>query len=100
LFEEGTGATQPTAIEIAARGTALETSETKPANAGGVSKTVAPAASDQGQASASTLEISRFCAAIRVGTPLACGPERAFHSAQWTLAANEALKTKALVKIA
>jgi len=100
LFEEGTGATQPTAIEIAARGTALETSETKPANAGGVSKTVAPAASDQGQASASTLEISRFCAAIRVGTPLACGPERAFHSARWTLAANEALKTKALVKIA
>jgi hypothetical protein len=39
-------------------------------------------------------EIQRFCSAIRVGTPLACGPDKAFESARACITANEAIKQK------
>ena len=55
---------------------------------------------EEGAGAPRTAEISRFCAAVRNQTPLACGPERAFHSARWTLAANQALRTNTPVKIA
>ena len=34
-------------------------------------------------------EIERFCAAVRVGAPLGCGPEKAIASARACLRANE-----------
>jgi len=100
LFDEGSN--QPTAIEVAPKGAGatLETSETKPSSAGGPARTAALPPAGQGQVSPSTVEISSFCSAIREGTPLACGPERAFHSCTWTLAANDAMKTKAPIRIA
>jgi hypothetical protein len=39
-------------------------------------------------------QIQRFCAAIRVGTPLGCGPDKAFESARACITANEAMKQK------
>jgi predicted dehydrogenase len=100
LFDEG-GTNGPTAIEVSARGmdAAIEASETKPASAGGAARAAATRPAGEGQPSPSTLEISRFCSAVRVGTPLACGPEKAFDSASACIAANEAIKTNAPVKI-
>ena len=49
--------------------------------------------------SPSTYEINAFCSAIRCDTALNCGPEKASHSASWTIAANEALKSGQMTKI-
>ena len=49
--------------------------------------------------SATRLQMRRFCSAIRVGTPLACGPDKAIGSARACIGANEAIKTKARVTI-
>ena len=45
------------------------------------------------------IQMQRFCSAIRVGTPLACGPDKAFDSARACIRANEAIKTKTRVTI-
>ena len=101
LFDEGE-AGRITGVEVAPKGAgaALETSETKPAQAGGA----ATARAQQTTAgtptiSPSTYEINAFASAVRSGTPLNCGPEKASHSASWTIAANEALKTGKIVDI-
>jgi predicted dehydrogenase len=104
LFDEAGGAAKaPTAVEVAPKGPGalLETSETKPQQAGGGAARTAAAAATGGAAaiSPSTYEINAFCSAIRCDTPLSCGPEKASHSASWTIAANEALKSGQMVKI-
>jgi predicted dehydrogenase len=108
LFDEGDGAAKgATAIEVAPKGPGalLETSETKPQQAGGsaapkTTATQASAAAGGAKAiSPSTYEINAFCSAIRCDTPLNGGPEKATHSASWTIAANEALKSGTIVKI-
>jgi predicted dehydrogenase len=100
LFEEGAGG-RGTSVEAAPKGgAALDASETKPASAGGGSRAAPEPAAGSNQPSPSTLEISAFCSAIRVGTAVACGPERASHSAAWCIAANEAMKTGTTLKIA
>jgi predicted dehydrogenase len=102
LFDEGVAAGMPTGVEVAPQGAgaALETSETKPAQAGG-SATARAQATTEGvkTVSPSTYEINAFASAIRCDTPLNCGPEKASHSASWTIAANEALRTGAIVNI-
>jgi hypothetical protein len=45
------------------------------------------------------LQIQRFCSAIRVGTPLACGPDKAFDSATACIRANDAAKQKARLSV-
>jgi predicted dehydrogenase len=40
------------------------------------------------------IEIQRFCSAIRTGTPVACGPDKAIASARPCIRANEAVKQK------
>lgn len=101
LFEEGAGAnTRPTGIEVSAKsGPALDASETKPAQAGGAAQGVVAPGATIDRASASTLEVSGFCSAIRVGTPLACGPEKAMHSARACIAANDAIAKKTRLMI-
>jgi predicted dehydrogenase len=103
LFPEGAGA-RPTSVEVARRsGPAAESSETMPGN----STLPAARAAGAGDPNAgpalrplsTRLEIQRFCAAIRVGTPLACGPDKAFDSARACIAANEAIKQKTRVVI-
>jgi len=101
LFDEGE-AGRITGVEVAPKGAgaALETSETKPAQAGGTATARAQQSTAGTQTiSPSTYEINAFASAVRSGTPLNCGPEKASHSASWTIAANEALKTGKIVDI-
>jgi predicted dehydrogenase len=100
LFDEGeTG--RVTGVEVAAKGAgaALETSETKPAQAGGSATARAQSTAAGATISPSTYEINAFASAIRCDTPLNCGPGRASHSASWTIAANEAMKSGQIVQI-
>jgi predicted dehydrogenase len=99
LFDEGTETTTGVAVAPRGAGAALETSETKPQQAGGNATQRAQAAGPQ-TVSPSTYEINAFASAVRANTPLNCGPEKASHSASWTIAANEALKSGQIVTIA
>jgi predicted dehydrogenase len=95
LFEEGAAA-RATGVEVASRGGA-------PTVTGSTADTSAPAAATQGAASApqtgsapppqrrvpTRRQIEGFCAAIRVGTPVACGPDKAIGSARACIRAHE-----------
>ena len=102
LFEEGGDDNRQTGVQVTSRDNApaAETSETRPGNTSRPSLSSAPAAAsgDPGIAaargSALRQEISRFCSAVRVGTPLSCGPEEAMHSARACIRANEAIQKK------
>jgi predicted dehydrogenase len=98
LFEEGDK--KATAMEVSPKGTGpvLDASETRAADAAG--RRGAGTQDSVDRLVAYRLEISEFCSAVRVGTPLRCGPERAFHSAAACIAANEAVQSKARVVIA
>jgi hypothetical protein len=103
LFEEG--AKKPaTNIEVTpkAGGPALEASESRVADAGG-RQAVGTAAAGSGQnldrLSAYRNEISGFCASVRTGAPLACGPDRAVHSAVACIRAFEAVDQKTRLTI-
>lgn len=104
LFQEGAGS-QPAAVEVmrqAASSPAAEASETMPGNVGAPGARVSavdPAGGADVRELSIRTEIQRFCAAIRVGTPLACGPDKALDSARACLAANEAIKQKARLVI-
>jgi hypothetical protein len=101
LFDEGSAVARPTGVEVAPKGPGalLETSETKPQQAGGgAARTQSAAATES--ISPSTYEIVGWANAIRCGTPLNGGPEKASHSASWTIAANEAMKSGQIVRIA
>lgn len=92
LFEEG-GDNRGTGVQVSPRegAPAADASETRPGNAPGAATAVAPTAT---RASATRNEISRFCAAVRVGSPLGCGPAEAMHSARACIRANESIKKK------
>ena len=103
LFEEGAGGRQ-TAIDVtpAGRGAVAQSSETMAANtnqAAARSSTTVGAVDPGARPPATRLQMQRFCSAIRAGTPLGCGPDKAIGSARACIAANEAIKTKARVEI-
>jgi predicted dehydrogenase len=100
LFDEGE--TRATGVEIAPKGAgaALETSETKPQQAGGNATAKAQqTAAGATTISPSTYEINGWASAIRAGSALRCTPETASHSASWTIAANDAMRTGKIVDI-
>jgi hypothetical protein len=68
-------------------------------NQGAARSAQAPARDGAALPSATRLQMQRFCSAIRVGTPVACGPQKAIGSARACIAANQAIKTKARVTI-
>lgn len=94
LFEEGASGS-PTGIQVSPKdaSAAVDASETRPPAPTGAALSVA--ASSAERPSATNLQISAFCAAVRVGTPIACGPERAFHSPRACIRAHEAVEQKA-----
>jgi predicted dehydrogenase len=98
LFHEGGGAA-PTSVDVSPKseGPALEASESRTADAAG--SATAGSADRTDRLHAYRSEISTFCSAIRVGTPLACGAERAMHSAAACLRANEAVAQKARLEL-
>jgi predicted dehydrogenase len=94
LFEEGGGA-RPTGIEVtsATSGPVLEASESRAADSAGGA--AAAGSSTTGDRLASyRLEISGFCASIRTGAPLACGPDKAIGSALACIRAFDAIEQK------
>ncbi len=105
LFDEGTGADKPpTNIEVTAKskGPALEASESRAADAAGRTQTATSAAGSGGNVDrliAYKNEISGFCASVRTGQPLACGPDRAIHSALACITAFDAVEGKTRLSI-
>jgi predicted dehydrogenase len=108
LFEEaGAAATPaavtPTGIEVQpkAGGPALSASESRAADAAGRPATAAGAAggTNPDRLAAYRAEVSGFCAAVRTGAPLKCGPDRAIGSAVACITAVEAVKTRSRVAI-
>ena len=102
LFEEGGG--RQTGIEVTPAGTGAvaQSSETMAANttqAGGRPAASTAVGETTTRPAPTRLQQRRFCSAIRVGTPLACGPVKAFGSARACIRANEAIKTKSRVTI-
>ena len=98
LFDEGAG-NRATGIEVSAKtgGAALDASESRAADATSTSRSVAPGTVDR--PSATRQEISRFCEAVRVHRPIACGPERAMHSARACILANQAIEKKTYLRV-
>ena len=93
LFEEG--GEGRTNVEVTPKiGAALESSETKPGSTGARG---AGAVSTVERPASYRLEISEFCAAVRTGRPLRCGPHKAMGSAIACLTAHEAVQTKSRV---
>jgi hypothetical protein len=74
---------------------AIPASETQAANRSGAIATQGPNGRTLVDRSESTRrQIPGFCAAIRVGTPLATGPAKAFASARACIRAHEAVVAK------
>jgi len=98
LFEEGSGARAAT-LELAARGAgpALEASESRAGDAARAPRSATPDTIER--VAAYRLEVSGFCSAVRTGTPLLCGPERAVESARACLRANEAVAGRARLSV-
>ncbi len=100
FFEEG-GGEGATSITVAPQtgGPVALSSETQTANTNqqtSQGSTVTPLFE---RPQSTRLQIQRFCSAIRVGTPLACGPDKAFDSATSCIRANEAVMQKARLVI-
>ena len=105
LFDEGSAASRSTTIEVAPRtsGPAAQSSETMSGNTrqgAAVASPGAPVTSDVSvRVRGSRIMIQRFCSAVRVGTPLSCGVEKALDSARACIRANEAIKQKTRLTI-
>ena len=98
LFFDEEAAKRATAITVEPRstGAAAVTMETMAGNRNATAG-AAPASGSSTQNSGPLsirTEIQRFCSAVRVGTPIACGPDKAIESARPCIRANEAVKTK------
>jgi predicted dehydrogenase len=94
LFEEGVP--RGTGVEIDSPGNApvVQSTETVTGTtadtSSGAPGSAAPGTAQQGERRVATRrQIERFCAAIRVGAPLACGPDKAIGSARACIRANE-----------
>jgi predicted dehydrogenase len=98
LFEEG-GQAGSTNVQVTPKssGPALESSETKPEAAGARGGSAAVTTVER--PASYRLEISEFCASVRTGRPLRCGPEKAIGSAVACLAANRAVQSRSRVEL-
>jgi predicted dehydrogenase len=100
LFEEGAG-DRASGVELTPRsaGAAAQASETvsgttpDPA-AGGRSGGAASGTQQVERRLSTRRQIERFCAAIRTGTPVACGPDKAMGSAKACIQANTSVVQK------
>jgi predicted dehydrogenase len=95
LFEEGDR--KATGIDVSAKATGpvLDASESRIVDAAGQLASGTTTTTDR--LASYRLEVSEFCAAVRVDHPLRCGTERAFKSARACIAAHEAMETKTRV---
>ncbi len=98
LFEEG--GNPSTRVEVSKRteGPVADASATRPADSPGRTIT----ASNQAQVDrgiSSQNEIAEFCAAVRTGDAVRCGPEQAMRSAMAVLAANRSAEKHTRLEI-
>jgi predicted dehydrogenase len=100
LFEEGGGEKRGTGLEVSPKnaGPVLEASESRAADAAGKERS-SGAQNTVERVDSYRREIAGFCSAIRVGTPLACGTERALQSAKACIRANEAIEKKERLEV-
>ncbi len=93
---------KPTTIEMTKQTSnpVLDASESRSADAAGRSVAANRADKMVDRVSAYGLEIAGFCSAIRTGTPLRCGPERALKSATACILANESAAKKTVLPVA
>jgi predicted dehydrogenase len=98
LFDEGE-ARKTTTVEVQAKGSGpvTDASESRIADAAGRSATGSKQGIDRLLSYRN--EVSEFCASVRTGRPLRCGPEKAMGSALACIAANQAIEKKARVVI-
>jgi predicted dehydrogenase len=98
LFDEGQ-APKATTVEVQAKGLGpvTDASESRIADAAGRSATGSKSGIDRLLSYRN--EVSEFCASVRTGRPLRCGPEKAMGSALACIAANQAIEKKARVVI-
>lgn len=99
LFDEG-DEKKATSVEVSARGAGpvTEASESRVADAAG--RRASGSRQGVDRLLAYRNEVSEFCAAVRVGKPLRCGPEKAMGSALACIAANQAMEKKSRLEIA
>jgi predicted dehydrogenase len=107
LFEEGSAAQRAATVEVAPRAAGAPAAQTSETMAGNTRQGAAAAVAAPGAASSqpnvrvrgSRIMIQRFCSAVRVGTPLSCGADKAYDSARACIRGNEAIKQKARLSI-
>jgi predicted dehydrogenase len=99
LFNEGEAQTTKVEVSPQTSNPILDASASRPPDSTGRSVT-APAGTQPSKASAYQNEQAEFCAAIRTGKPVRCGPEKAMHSAIACLTANRSAEQKARLVIA
>src|SRR4029078_9784507 len=98
LFNEGEG--QSTKVEVSPQtsGPVADASATRAADSPG--RSVAPAGGGAEKSNAYRLEIAEFCSAVRTGSPIRCGPQKAMRTAIACLTANRAAEQRARLEIA
>jgi predicted dehydrogenase len=93
LFAEGESGT--TRVEVTRQSSApvADASATRPADSPGRSITAATGDPND-RAAAYRNEIAEFCSAVRTGTPVRCGPDKAMRTAVACLTANRSAETR------
>lgn len=98
LFYEGEAATTKVEVSRQSAAPVADTSATRPADAPG--RTVNAATTGQVDRNISYRnEIAEFCASVRTGKPVRCGPKKAMESALAVLVANQAAEKHARIEI-
>ena len=104
LFEESASTpavARPTGIDVQPKsaGPALSASESRAADAAGRPAAGGATGVNAERLAAYRAEVSGFCAAVRTGAPLLCGPDRAIGSAIACITAVEAVAGKTRLPI-
>jgi len=98
LFAEGESGTTRVEVSRQASGPVVDASATRPADSPG--RSIAGGSADQNdRATAYKNEIAEFCSAVRTGTPVRCGPEKAMRTAVACLTANRAAEARSRLAI-
>jgi predicted dehydrogenase len=100
LFEEGSeGGATAIETEVRGAGPVIDASETKPASRGAAAQATTGSPGTVERPISTHRQIQRFCSAIRVGTPLACGADKALASARACIRAHEAVEANTWLRI-
>ena len=100
LFNEGEAAATQVDVSRQSSAPVVDTSASRPPDAPGRTVNAQGSVDQTERGSAYRNEIAEFCAAVRTGTPVRGGPEKAMRSAVACLTANRAAEQKARLVIA